>query len=268
MEELGWRAWVGVVGSGLALVAGCSREPARVVLLPSETFHWAEQPISFSPPPEGWRREGYGQGGLSGVMFIKTGSVGEGITIAVHRVIADRDRTAEIRDLLERYDAMTAHERSRELRVLTRNDPHFSAQEAQVAAAVDDEIRSADTAQRAGDNGSAKFLLQSALHRSENLQLTLRDVIQTVVFQAESHTQPDSFLATVRRDTTVSGRETVLTDYEFHGPERVYRGREYWWMERNHPFTAQYIGLEENVAVFDTVVATITFPPRSVKPLP
>jgi hypothetical protein len=36
----------------------------------------------------------------TGVMFIKTGSVGEGITIAVHRVIADRDRTAEIRNLI------------------------------------------------------------------------------------------------------------------------------------------------------------------------
>jgi hypothetical protein len=252
----------------VALASGCARE-AVVALLPPETFRWAEQPVAFSPPPEGWRREGYGQGGLKGVMFIKTGSVGEGITVAVHYIVSDRDRTAEIRDLLKRWDSMNRFERERALRLAPmRTESPFSSLEAQVAAGVNEEIQSAQTAQRNGEDFTAKFRLESALRRSENLQLTLRDVVESVVFRAENRADPDSFQAVVRRDTTIVGHDAVLTDYRFHGPERVYRAREYWLMESNHLFTAQYIGLEENLAVFDSVVATITFPPRSPDPIP
>ncbi|HET9252579.1 MAG TPA: hypothetical protein VFP58_10730 [Candidatus Eisenbacteria bacterium] len=68
-------------------------------------------------------------------MFIKTGSVGEGITIAIHYVVSDRDRTAELRDLLKRYDSMSTFERERALRLaLTRAEAPYSSLEAQVAA--------------------------------------------------------------------------------------------------------------------------------------
>jgi hypothetical protein len=258
--------------TGLILIAGvslggCAEE--TIPLLPAETFRWAEQPITFSPPPEGWRREGYGQGGLNGVMFIRTGSVGEGITVAVHYVISDRDRTAELRDLLQRYDSMTPNERSRAIRVAPmRTDFPLTPEESQIAAAVNEDITSAGVAQRNGDDRSAKIALESALRRSEGFHFELRDVVQSVVFQPDTHAEPDSFQAVFRRDTTIVAHEAVLTDYVFHGPERVYRGREIWLMESNHLFTAQYIGLEENLAVFDSVVATITFPPRSPMPMP
>ena len=246
---------------------GCAKKATP--LLPAETFHWAEQPIAFSPPPEGWRREGYGQGGLKGVMFIRTGSVGEGITVAVQYVISDRDQTAELRDLLERYDSMSDGERSRALRVAPmRTDSPFTPQESQIAAAVNEDLSSAATAQREGDDRSAKFRIESALRRSEGLHFELRDVVESVVFQPERHAEPDSFQAVSRRDTTVVAHDAVVTDYVFHGPERLYRGREIWLLESNHLFTAQYIGLEENLAVFDSVVATMAFPARSPKPMP
>ena len=251
------------------IVGGCGRGNEPVALPPPETFRWAEQPIAFSPAPEGWRREGYGNGGLKGVIFIKTGSVGEGITVAFHYVVSDRDRTAELRDLLKRYDSMSPDEREKALRLAPmRTESPFSTLEAQVAAAVNEEIQGAQMAQRNGDDFSAKFRLESALRRSENLRLTLPDVIESVVLRPANRTDPDSFQAILRRDTTIVGHDAVLTDYQFHGPERVYRAREYWLMESNHLFTAQYIGLEENLAVFDSVVATISFPPRSPEPVP
>jgi hypothetical protein len=270
---MGW-VRLRIAGSTLLLAlpwaaGGCGSANDPVVLPPPETFRWAEQPIAFSPAPEGWRREGYGQGGLKGVLFIKTGSVGEGITVAVHHLVSDRDRTAELRDLLKRYDSMSTFEREKAMRLAPmRTESPYSPLEAQVAADVNEEIWSAQTAQRNGDDFSAKFRLESALRRSENLRLSLGDVIESVVFRPENRADPDSFQAVVRRDTTIAGHEAALTDYRFHGPERVYRAREYWLMESNHLFTAQYIGLEENLAVFDSVVASITFPPRSPEPIP
>ncbi|HEU5311606.1 MAG TPA: hypothetical protein VFV24_09160, partial [Candidatus Eisenbacteria bacterium] len=186
---------------------GCGgSKPKPVVLLPPETFRWAEQPITFSPAPEGWRREGYGNGGLRGVIFIKTGSVGEGITVAFHDVVSDRDRTAELRDLLQRYDSMNPSEREKALRLAPmRTESPYSPLEAQVAAGVNEEIGSAQMAQRNGDDFSAKFRLESALRRSENLRLSLADVIESVVFRSENRADPDSFQAVVRRDTTIVG---------------------------------------------------------------
>src|SRR5258705_11281810 len=95
---IGVRRRVGSTAVTLPLLALAACQKADP-LLPAETFRWAEQPISFSPPPEGWRREGYGQGGLKGLTVIKTGSLGERITVPVHYVIRDLDNTAQIRDV-------------------------------------------------------------------------------------------------------------------------------------------------------------------------
>jgi hypothetical protein len=258
---------LGSIAVALALVAFTACQKADP-LLPAETFRWAEQPISFSPPPEGWRREGYGQGGLKGLMFIKTGSVGEGITIAVHYVISDLDKTAELRDLLDRYDNLSVFERERALGwAEMRTDTHLLPREQEIAAAVNDEVRSARLADRMRETEGVKTRLRAALERAEALRFELSDVREGVVFQPDLRSNPDSFMVMVRRDTTIVGHEAVITDYEFHGPARVYRCREYWLVENNHPFTAQYIGLEKNVGLFDRVVSTITFPPRSPKPV-
>lgn len=246
-------------------LAGCQKTDP---LLPAETFRWAEQPVAFSPPPEGWRREGYGQGGLKGLMFIKTGSVGEGITIAVQYVLSDLDRTAELRDLLERYDDLNAFERERALGWSEmRTDSPIAPGEAEIAAAVNEEVRAARLADRLRDPETVKARLRSALERAQALRFGLSDVREAVVFRADRRSEPDSIMAVIRRDTTIVGHDAVVTDYELHGPERVYRCREYWMVETNHPFTAQYIGLEKNLPLFDRVVSSITFPPRSPKPV-
>jgi hypothetical protein len=261
------RRRVGFTAIALALVALAACQKADP-LLPVETFRWAEQPVAFSPPPEGWRREGYGQGGLNGLMFIKTGSVGEGITVAVHYVISDLDKTAELRDLLDRYDNLNVFERERALGwAEMRTDSPITPNEAEIAAAVNDEVRAARLADRLRDTEGVKSRLRSALDRAEALRFRLSDVREGVVFQPDRRSNPDSFQVMIRRDTTIVGHDAVVTDYEFHGPERVYRCREYWLVENNHPFTAQYIGLEKNVGLFDRVVSTITFPPRSPKPV-
>jgi len=65
-----------LAGAGCGSGAGQSGAPT---LSPPETFDWIGEPISFSTPPDGWRREGETGGGVKGVRFVKERSVGEAI---------------------------------------------------------------------------------------------------------------------------------------------------------------------------------------------
>lgn len=58
----------------------------------AETFHWNEQPITFQPPPADWKRQKHNQGGLLGVWFTHSASVGERIYIADYYKVGRRSR--------------------------------------------------------------------------------------------------------------------------------------------------------------------------------
>ena len=99
------------LATGLAFVLlvgpACSSKPAppaAPVLQPPETFDWSGQKISFAMPPAGWRREGETSGGIKGVRFVKERSVGEGIGFGDYYILADRNRSTHIREILEKFD--------------------------------------------------------------------------------------------------------------------------------------------------------------------
>lgn len=74
------RSILSIVTSALI---GCETEAP---LLAPEVFHWSGQPVSFRPPPAGWRREGELSGGVRGVRFVKEHGRGEAITVGeLHR---------------------------------------------------------------------------------------------------------------------------------------------------------------------------------------
>src|SRR5262249_37657697 len=76
-------------------------------LQPREKFDWIDEPISFSIPPAGWRREG-DTSGVKGIRFVKEQSVGEGIGLGDYYILADRNRSAFLRDMLENFDTYDA----------------------------------------------------------------------------------------------------------------------------------------------------------------
>jgi hypothetical protein len=78
--------------AGLPLLSCTSPEKQALEepLQAAETFDWSEQPISFRPPPEDWRRNRYNQGGRIGVDFVHTGSVGERIYVAEYYQAGER----------------------------------------------------------------------------------------------------------------------------------------------------------------------------------
>lgn len=102
----------------LAAMSGCGDHSSSGTdaLPPAEIFNFGGQPISISSPPKGWRRDKAQSGGLRGVRFIKTGSIGEEIRIAEHYALDDRDRCAEFTLLLRDFDNLDRKEFVQRLR--------------------------------------------------------------------------------------------------------------------------------------------------------
>lgn len=95
----------------LALIACKGERP-----LPApEVFHWSGQPVTFRPPPEGWRREGELSGGVRGVRFVKEHGLGQAITIGELHRVGERDRAPAIGELIEKLETLDRRKFLREL---------------------------------------------------------------------------------------------------------------------------------------------------------
>lgn len=93
--------WIRGLFSILFLLAACNspeRQALEEPLLAAETFRWCDQPLSFQPPPADWRRGKHNQGGLLGVWFTHSGSVGERIYVAEYAKVGRRsEREGHVR---------------------------------------------------------------------------------------------------------------------------------------------------------------------------
>ena len=258
------------LAAGLTLVIvatlACSSTstPATPKLLPRERFDWTGEPISFSIPPDGWRREGETSGGVKGVRFVKERSVGEGIGIGDYYILADRNRAFHIREILEKFDTFDygfAWDRALH-RAYAHTDTPFSGLESEIAAAVNDAVSRADAAYRNRDRDGAKAHLQAALAESERLRFSLADVIDRVEFKPERRQEPDKYKVTGRRETLIAGELAVIVDYTVTVPERArtYAAREAYFVHNSHLFICTFIGLDETLPVFDAILGSIEFP--------
>jgi len=253
---------------GLILVTqACSGKASGsgpVVLSPRETFNWIDQAISFGPPPAGWRREGGSSGGTKGVGFIKTGSVGEGITLGDYFQLADRHRGAHLRDMVAKFETYdNGFEWDKAIRAAyAHTDSPFSSLEAEIAERINTEVGEAATAFRNSDRDSARRHLEAALSEAERLKFSLADVIERVEFRPDRRQNPEWYQMLGRREATIAGEPAVIVDYTVKVPERMepFTAREAYVMHNSHLFVATFIGLKESLAVFDAVIASVEFP--------
>jgi hypothetical protein len=255
----------------LALVVlaapACRSTPARPAppqLLPRETFDWAGEKISFSMPPAGWRREGDMSRGVKGIRFVKEQSVGEGIGFGDYYVLADRNRSSYLREMLanfERYDGGFAWDNALR-KTYAYTDTPFNALESEIAARVNSEVAQADAAWRSHDRDAAKAHLEAALGEAQRLQFSLADVIDRVEFKPERRQEPQNYTLLGRRETVIAGEPAVIVDYTVTVPDRrrTYAAREAYLVDNSHLFICTFIGLQETLAVFDAMVASIEFP--------
>jgi len=243
---------------GLSVLCGCGAPELGA----PETFHWAEQPIMFRPPPAGWRREGDLSGGRRGVRFVKEHSVGEAISVDEYYPVGDRDRRAELHQLGRRVEALNEWELRRALsRARWRTDDTFSASEATTAAAVNASIDRAMEALSRGDRVGVQREVQAAQIAAADLHVTLDQVVGRVEFRPEGHPEPKRYRVIERTRITLANLPARRVDYEVRTPEGLRRCSEVYVMRHNHLFIASYIGLASHLALYERVISSIVFPP-------
>jgi len=249
----------------LGLVAGCGVGvlPIAENLQAPETFRWKVHPIVFRPPPQGWRREGENGSGRLGIVFIKTGSVGEAITVGEYYPLAERDRRAELEELAGRVPALDDYTLRRALSLARwRTQDTFTANEAATAAAVNERIDRANLAMFRGNRDEVRWELEGAEAAARSLKYTLEDVVAGVEFRPERRHEPQRYHVTGRSRITIAGQPAIRIDWDHQTDEGLRRCSEVYVMHENHLFIASYIGLAKNLSLYDHVIASILFPPH------
>jgi hypothetical protein len=244
---------------------GVERSSLEPPTLPAvELFNWGGQPISVSPPPDGWERQKEQSGGLRGVRFIKTGSGGEEIRLAEHHSLDKRDRCERLTELLADFDKLDLNGfRLRVQRARPYAEPPISDQEERLARAANASLDQAFNAFYGGDSVAARSAVTQALERAQRIRYSLDDVLDRVMFSADAY---DSF-GTVLVDTplraTLGGRPSVSVDFTLDSVEREvpFQGRQVYVLENNRLFVLAFLGLEENLPLFEAILATVSFPP-------
>lgn len=238
-----------------ALAACKSEEP----LAPAEVFRWTDQPVSFSPPPARWRREGELSGGVKGVRFVKERSVGEAITVGEFHHVAERNRSAAIQDLLDRFDGVERHRFLRGTSLAqSRIDDLFSRHEGDVAEEVNAALHRADMFYLNGDPKMAHGELRNALVAARRLRFTLDDVLEKAALKTLR--QESTFAVAERRDVQVGGEPAVSFEWSMELSGRRYLRREVFVVHNSHLYVARFIGLESSLPLFERVTASIGFP--------
>ena len=240
------------------LAAGCAREPTT---LPPETFTWAPQPISFSPPPTTWRREGENGGGMLGVRFVRTGGVGECILVVTYKLLADRDRSRAIATLLSRRDSMYRREFLHELSLARPHlDDFISEREQEAALATNAALDRAMEDYLADRPTFVAGDLEAALRAASAYRPTLAEVLPRIRLRPERMQEPDRWRLGYERDTTIAGHPAFAGDDTLFVPERTLLYREIFWVVNGCAFKASYQGTKANEPDFDRLVGTIRFP--------
>ena len=244
-------AWISAPGCG---------QP-RVSLEPAETFHWVTQPITFSPPPKAWYREGDNSGGLLGVRFVLKGGGGQCISVLSHRLLAERQRRVAIEKLLARRDSLSQREFLRELSLARpRTDDPVSEREAAVARDIEYALDRALTEYLSGQPGFVAAHLDAALRTASAYEPTLEELLPRIRLRPDRMQEPHRWRIGYERDTTLAGRPAFASDDTLITPDGPLLYREVFWVVKGCAFKAVFQGEPENVPTFESVVNSIQFP--------
>lgn len=242
------------------VAGGCGKLSSQKPVA-NETFDWRGRPITFAPPPSDWRREGINSGML-GVYFVLTGSVGERILLADHYLVSDRDRSAALGDLLGKMDDLDDRELAQQISLARwRTEDPISSLEAGIARECNYNLDQATLAVFAESRSDVRRYIQGARNEAGRLHITLADVLPRMKFDPAKHREGE-WKITSEGPAVVAGLPAYRVDYTWRSPEqRLYHGRELYFVADNHPFTASFHGLQRNLPLFDRIVDSIALPP-------
>jgi hypothetical protein len=242
----------------LLLLPGCAQEQQP---LRAETFTWCPQPISFSPPPSRWWRQGTNEGGTLGVRFILTGGGGQCIGLEAYNSFAERDRRQALTRLIGRRDSLGQHEFLHELSLArARTDDPLSDREANVARAINAALDRAETDYLDGHDAFLSADLEDALRSASEYEMTLPDILPRIRLHPEQMQEPDRWRIGYERDTTIAGRAVFASDDTLITPERPLLYRQVFWVVNGYAFQATYQGTPANLPAFRKVLDSVDFP--------
>lgn len=258
----------GVATTGFLVLAlftaGCGEpSPEPVTLLPPETFTWTGgQPISFSPPPEEWKRSRYQNGGTEGVDFVLAGSGGEQILIAERFFLGKRDRCSAIGELLDNLGDFNTRSFSEALQKGKRfEDSAASVQDERLTPDINDTLNRAKDHFRAGDMALVQVELNRALELSGEIRYTLAETVDQVLFTAKGNTVYPKLQVDAPVDDKVAGEPAARVDFTFDSHGVPFVGRRIYVVNNNRMFEIGLQGRETTVPLFEAVLNSITFPP-------
>lgn len=248
-----------LAAGALALGAGCAKGPEP--LGAPETFHWVAQPITFAPPPARWERQGDNAGGTLGVRFILRGGGGQVMSVAAHRLLAERDRRAVLAHLVAHRDSMPLRALLDSIGLArARTDDPISEREAEAATRINAALSRAVSDYLAGSPGLGASDLDEALRASRDYEPTLPELLPRLRLVPARRQEPDRWRLGRERDTVLAGWPAFAGDDTLITPERPLLYHQVLWVVRGCAFEAIYQGTPENLATFQRVVDSIRFP--------
>jgi hypothetical protein len=243
-------------------LSSCGHPPERSA--PLETFTWRAQPISFSPPPQQWGREGETSDGLLGVRFVLARGGGQCMTVATCAWLADRDRRGAIAQLIARHDSLPEPVFLHEIGLArARTDDPLSDEDAAAALTVNAALDRAVSDYLDHHPGFVEIDLQAALQAAQSYEPTLAVVLPRLRLHPEAMSEPARWHIGYERDTTLAGFPAFASDDTLVTPERPLLYHEIFWVVNRCAFKASYQGTRENLGRFNSLVASIQFPDSS-----
>lgn len=233
-------------------------------LLPPEVFSWRSQPVSVSPPPETWWRDKVQQGGLSGVRFIKSRSVGEEISFSEHYALDERSRCTQLTELLTDLENLDDREFALRIQRARFYVPEpINADEKRWADWANESLDRARDAHRNGQLGEARRAITDAFEQGARIQYSLDEVVDRVMFHESQYDSFGQVIAHSPVDGMIAGEPSVSVDYTLDSAERdvKFYGRQAYVLKNNRLFVFTFHGLPENIALFEAILETVSFPP-------
>jgi hypothetical protein len=149
-----------------------------------------------------------------------------------------------------------------------RTEEPLSDLESSIARSGNEALDRAMRAVLDNDRRTAGYEIEDAIRQADRMELRLEDVVERVKFRAEGHTVEGTWTVTADRDTVIAGVPARMVDYTWLSPERLYHGREFYFVSGNHLFKADFHGLEKNLDLFGRVVSSISWPEKSPAGVP
>ncbi len=248
------------------VLAGCQdRTPQDVELElpPPELFTWTTgQPVSFSPPPDTWNRSRYQNGGAEGASYVLAGSKGEQILVAERFFLGRRDRCAKLKEILEKmqdYDRSSFVSAVGMARLYDREP--YNGHEKRTVAAVNETLERANEAFQQADTTAARLDLEWALEQAATIRYTVEETVEEVLFTREKNTVYPALRVDEPVPGEVAGERALVVGFTFQGHGTPMVGRRVYVVKNNRMFEFGFQGLQGNLALFEKVLDSVTFPP-------